>query len=291
MPSRRSAVLIVAFWLAVTGYVGYRDVWPVVFASGPPPVAIDLADEAARNTPVRWTVHWNGKKSGWLTTRTQYVEADDTFRFTSEYRSLRFEFGPIALSVPYFQTTVRVTRAGDLREQTAEGRLKALFGKVEVADATVSFAGTVADGTLSRGYDGSYSLAGKTRSFGRALDPVPVPAGQPLNPTQPVDRLTGVRPGRRWAVHESDPLDDVLKAVVKEFGAAPPERPRGHLIGEVLSDTQPLEWDGKPVVCRVIEYRRGSELEVRTWVREADGKVLKQEAFRGGENLSVERDK
>ncbi len=46
MPPRVAVAGIVAFWVAVTGYVVKRDVWPRVFATGPPPVAIELADEA-----------------------------------------------------------------------------------------------------------------------------------------------------------------------------------------------------------------------------------------------------
>ena len=62
MPSRRVIALIVAFWLVTSVYVAYRDLWPMLFASGPPPVAIDLADEAAQTIPVRWTIHIAGQK-------------------------------------------------------------------------------------------------------------------------------------------------------------------------------------------------------------------------------------
>ena len=48
-------------------------------------------------------------------------------------------------------------------------------------------------------------------------------------------------------------------------------------------------WHGRDSVCWVIEYR-DEELAVRTWVRVSDGRVLKQEAFRGGEHLTIERD-
>jgi hypothetical protein len=289
MPSRRGAVLIAAFWLAVTGYVGYRDVWPVLAGSGPPAVALDLADEAARNLPARWTVYRNGQKAGKLITRTTYVEADDTFRFTHEYSNLRLDLGPAAASAPQFRTTVRVTRAGDLREQTAEGRFEVLYGELKL-ELTLKLAGVVADGHLSATLDGSFTFLGRTEPLRQALDPVPVEAGQPLNPMQPVGRLTGVRPGRRWAVHESDPVGDAIKALLRAKGFAPPEERKGPLIGEVSADVRGLEWKGQPVGCRVIEYRRAGELEVRTWVRESDGTVLRQEAYLKGETLSVERD-
>lgn len=291
MPSRRAVALIFLFWLAVTGYVAYRDAWPVLFASGPPPVAIDLADEAAQRLPTRWTVSWNGKPVGKMTTQMKYVEEDDTFRFTTDYHNLRVEVPGGMMVVPEFNTVVRVTRAGDLREQSASGKLEFHLGDFKVADATAKLTGTVADGQLLASFEGSFGLAGMPpRTLSKALDPVPVPKGQPLNPMQPVNRIGGVRPGRRWHVHESDPMKDVREALVKELGIKPPDEKKGPLIGEVLSDRQEIVWQKQPAACWVIEYRRDGEVEVRTWVRAADGKVLKQEAYQKGETLTVDRD-
>lgn len=291
MPSRRSVALILAFWLAVTGYVGYRDLWPLLSASGPPPVAIDLADEAAQRVPIRWTVLWNGQKVGKLVTQMTYIDADDTFRFTNDYKHLRVELGGVTMVVPDFRTVVRVTRDGDLREQSAEGKVEVHWNDLRVADATVKLAGAVAGGRLTTKFDGSLGLVGfPPKVMARQLEPVPVPRGQPLNPMQPVNRVGGLRPGRRWVVHESDPLKDVREAVVKELGVKLPDEKRGPLFGEVLSGERNLQWQNETVACRVVEYRRDGELEVRTWVRAADGKVLRQEAFQKGEALSIERD-
>jgi hypothetical protein len=290
MPSRRFVALVALFWLVTTGYVVYRDVWPVFFSSGPPPVGIDLADEAAQNIATRWKVLWNGKQVGVLDSQMKYLEADDTFRFTTKYKNLRVEVAGMTVVVPELTNTIRVSRAGDLREQTAEGRLELEFGGAKVGEVRVNLEGVVTGGQLITKLDGTADLPVLGRkTLNKTLDPVPVPKGQPLNPMQPVNRIAGVRPGRRWVVHESNPLNDAVRAVASDFGVKPPEQTKRPLIGEVLSEPRDLDWNGQRVSCWVIEYRR-DEVEVRTWVRVSDGKVLKQEAFQKGESLVIERE-
>ena len=299
MPSRRAAALILAFWIATTAYVGYRDLWPRYFGSGPPAVGIDLADEAMRRVPVVWNVKWNGNPAGRLRTQMTYEGSDDTFWFTSQYRaerdadgrerSLRVELAGASVSVPDFKTAVRVTRGGDLREQTAEGTLKVEVGGLTLGTASAKLAGTVTDGQLQATFEGGFDGAGHADKTRRTFAPVPVPKGQPLNPLQPVNRLVGVRPGRQWVVHESNPLNDVVLALASEFGV-PPQKTPDPLVGRVPSGTTDIEWNRESVACHVIEYRRAGELEVRTWVRADDGRVLRQEAYSKGDTLTLERD-
>jgi len=51
-----------------------------------------------------------------------------------------------------------------------------------------------------------------------------------------------------------------------------------------------LFWDGQDVPCLVIKYTGDGDVNARTWVRESDGLVLRQEARQGGDLLSLERD-
>lgn len=294
MPSTRAVALIVAFWLATVTYVAYRDLWPVLFVSGPPPVAIDLADEAAQSVPVRWSIHMSGqKRPGRLTTQMKYHETDDTFTFTNHYADLRHESAGVVVVVPELINVVRITRGGDLREQSVDGKLAIYWGDLKIGEATARVAGTVAGGQLASRVEAAYTFSAlATQKLERTLEPVPVPRGQPLNPLQPVNRLTGLRPGRRWVVHESDPLKETIALLVKEqvgqFGITVPEEKRGPLIGEVLAGERMLEWHDQEVACWVIEYRR-DEPVARTWVRASDGKVLKQEAFQKGETMMIIR--
>jgi hypothetical protein len=291
MPSLHVRALIVAFWLLTTAFVAYRDLWPVLFASGPPPLAIDLADEAAQTAPVRWTIHFSGQsKPGRLITQMKYQESDDTFAFTNTYSELRYESAGVAVSVPKLTNVIRVTREGDLREQTVDGRLEFFFRALPVGNAEARIVGTVVDGQLIAKVEANYTIASLSpQRLSRTLEPIPVPRGQPLNPLQPVNRIADLRPGRRWVVRESDPLKEIIGVLAGDFGFRLPDEKRDPLIGEVLSSRQEMDWNGEAVLCWVIEYRR-DEPVARTWVRASDGKVLKQEAFQKGETLTLVRD-
>src|SRR5687767_5887408 len=152
MPSRLGIGFIVLFWLAATVHVGYREVWPRFFSDGPPPLRIDLADEAAQTLPTHWDVYRGDQRVGRLTTRMQYVPEDDTFRFVNTYLNLSFDFAAVSLEVPKLDTVVRVGRSGELREQQMTGTLKGLvktrLGSVPLAEASAEVTGVVRDGQL-----------------------------------------------------------------------------------------------------------------------------------------------
>ena len=296
MPSRLGIGFIVLFWLAATAHVGYREVWPRYFSDGPPPLRIDLADEAAQTVPTYWDVYRGDQRVGKLTTRMQYVPEDDTFRFLNTYLNLSVEFGAVSLEMPKLDTTVRVTRSGDLREQQMtgllRGMLKTKLGAVSLAEATAEVTGVVQNGQLV----GRCKITSRLGNIDRPLEPVPVPQGQVLNPMMPVSRLRDVQPGRRWVIREVDPLRDALNVLVKEVlkssevaAGAIPQPGGGELIAEVQSSPEKLERpDKEPVECWVIEYR-GDEVQARTWVSVADGRVIRQEASGFGERLRFER--
>ena len=149
MPSRFAVAGIFAFWLVTTGYVAYRDLWPRVSASGPPPVSIELADEARQNVPARWALYRNGQKVGKLTTLTKYLDAEDAFLFTYHYSELKLEQGDIALDVPEAVSEVRVTRTGNLKSETMSGKVKASFRGVEIVQGTIDVRGAVANDVLT----------------------------------------------------------------------------------------------------------------------------------------------
>lgn len=280
MPHRRTVALIAAFWLATVGFAAYRDVWPRLFAGGPPPIAIDLADEASQALEVRWAVTRGGATIGRLTTRMKYLEADDSFRFTHTFRGITIPVSGVSISLPELTTTTRVSRSGRLREQGMEGRLSALG-----IDGTARMRAEVKDGVLG----GEFEISSPLINLKGPLEPVPVPDGQVLNPLQPVNRLANVRPGLRWVVPEVNPVRDSAAAMLKKMGVTLPEEKAGDLLAEVLPAPQTLNWKGTPTACWVIEYR-ADEPRARTWVRAEDGKVLRQEAFQKGEELALVRE-
>jgi hypothetical protein len=292
MPPRPIVAAVVAFWLAVTGFAFYRDVWPRLFASGPPPVAVELADEARLQAlPAKWQLLRNGKQIGVLRTQMKYLDAEDAFEFTYRYSNLRLDQSDITLVVPEATSVLRMSRAGELQQQTMSGKVEVLLRGAEVAQGTIDIQGAVANGTLT----GRAELKSNWGNLVGDLDPVPVPrGGQPLNPLQPVNRLAHVSGGQTWRVDESNPLQDAVTSLLRkklgEFGLRLPEqKQKDSLVAHVDSSPQSLTWQKEEVPCWVIEYRR-AEVVARTWVRASDGKVLRQEAFEKGENLTFERE-
>lgn len=295
MPSRPTTFAIVLFWLGAVGWVGYHDVWPRLFASGPPPVAVELGDEASQLVPLRWTVLRGGERVGRLTTRMTYQDADDTFRLTHKYTNLTFDFAHVRVMFPEVTLNTRVSRGGALREQGMAGRMQVQLktdDKIQtLAEAHATVEGEVRDGVFHSRCDIDSPLL----KVKQELDPVPVPDGQALSPMQPVGRIANVRGGQRWVVHEVDPLRDAMSSLLKGFvgeqGFGLPSEKREAFVATVGDRPELLAW-GKAkaeTMCWVIDYRAGTS-RVRTWVRADDGRVLRQEASRDGETLALERD-
>lgn len=286
MPTRPVVALIVAFWIATAGLVFYRDLWPRIAASGPPPIAVDLSDEATQYVPIKWKVLRGDKKIGDLTTRLAYQDADDTFEFTSQYKDLRFEVSTMMIAFPDVTTRTRVARSGTLLEQSMTGKLT--LGDMH---ATMTVEGRNKNGT----FVGRCEIVSPLLNLKSDLAPVSVTDGQALNPLQPVNRIVNIRPGQRWLVREIDPLGEALAALFKEKigkqGFALPEKEKEPLFAEVGANPVTLTW-GKlreEASCWVIEYRSG-EARARTWVRVSDGKVLRQEASLMGDRIALERE-
>jgi hypothetical protein len=301
MPSRLGLLAVLLSWAAVTGHVVYHDVWPRYFADAPPALQIDLADEATQQAPTKWTITRGGKKIGTLTTRMEYLAADDTFLFVNNYGRLTLDAGKgdgvLSVEVPRLVTTIRVTRTGELREQSMSGELRVLLGPIEIGHAAAEVEGRVVDGVLLGRCTVRYPIGAARPTIDRELDPVPVPAGQVLNPMMPLNRLRDITPGRRWVIREVDPLKDALAVLGQELAkgaklniALPQSASGAELIAEVQSGTEdyPLRV-GQPVPCRVIVYR-GERASARTWVSAADGRVMRQEATAGDETLRFDRD-
>ncbi|MBP3959816.1 hypothetical protein J8F10_31600 [Gemmata sp. G18] len=290
MPPRSAVAVIVAFWLAITAYIAYRDVWPRVFASGPPPVTIELADEAKQNIPARWTLYRNGQRVGKLTTLMKYHDADDAFQFSYRYTQLQLEQGGITLEVPEATSDVRMTRSGDLKEQSLTARVKAVTRGITI-EGTIDVRGEVKNNKLT----GRAELKSALLTIASDLEPMEVKQGQPLNPLQPVNRINGVRGGHRWNVHEYNPLQDALgdlirKQIAKSGISLGAPKPKASLIADVDRSPRNLLWQNQEIACWVIEYRRDADVIARTWVQVTDGKVLRQEASEGGESLMFDRE-
>lgn len=299
MPSRLGLALIVAFWLAVMGYVGHRDLWPRFFAEAAPTTRIDLSDEATQSVPARWSIYRGAQKIGTLRTLMAYAPGDNTFVFTSTYRDLRFDVSSLKCVVPELESVVTVSRDGEFRGQSMKGKLQAkvMVGPIALfdADATANVTSRVENGMLV----GECKLESPLGNLDQPLQPVPVRGGQVLNPLQPVNRLNGIRPGRRWLVYEVNPLADAMTALAQGLirkhaqtslaNFLPSAGDKPPLVATVAGDPVTLDRPTGGVECWLIEYR-GEKATARTWVAVADGRVLRQEASGQGETLRLERE-
>lgn len=307
MPSRLGIVLIILFWLGTTSLLFYREVVPRYFSDGPPPFRIDLADEATQAVPAIWTITRNDKSIGTISTYMKYVEVDDTFWFHSDYRSLELNFQQMSIKLPVVDNSIRVSRAGELREQTLFGNLELHIGGIWIASAVIDLQAKVRDDQLVGTVKFDTSIV---PAIVEDLEPVPVIKGQVLNPLMPVGRLQDVRPGRRWVIRETNPLQDSIAILVKQTAqqAKLPSTLIGNLgssstgrelIAEVRSRPENLvrkslsadsaidTMDSYP--CWVIDYR-AENFSATTWVHIKDGRVLRQEATGFGDTIRFERE-
>jgi hypothetical protein len=290
MPPRWLSLAIVAFWLATTGFLLYRDVWPLLLPGQAPPYTIDLEDEVqTQQAHIHWNVSYNDHD--YLRAET-WVEPnpDDTFTLKArlkpqvvvapkDHEGGAEPFGGL-VKIQKSTSSYRVTRSGDLRAVSVD------FA-VEANAAGLTLAG---DGELSGEVrDGKFYSRLRVHhpggTFEKDLEPVAVSRhGSVLSPLHPLNRIDGLRPGQTWRLPLVDPIKDALLALAT--GQAGEEK---SVEARVLPETQTLTWNNHPVACLVIEYQ-GEDVTARTWVRADNGLVLRQEAKRDGERWVLQRE-
>jgi hypothetical protein len=291
MPPRMIVVAILALWLFAIGWMFQRDLWPQLRPGDPPPYTIDLVDEARQHAlPIHWLIFHGDSKIGDVQTVVSYRSVDDTFDMQSKVARIDLgRIGPLQISATGLASTYRVTRAGALREMLIEGILS-LQGVGVAVDAKLNIDGKI-DGNRFAPV-GTIELANHKENL--QLEPVEVSArGSILNPLHPVNRITGLRPGQHWRLPLVDPLTDSVEAMVQKNPALQvlaQRAPRARILAaEVADESKPLHWEQRDVPCLVIEYRQDDFL-ARTWVRQSDGLVLRQEASIWGEKVVLERE-
>lgn len=288
---------ILVFWVATTGWFASREVWPRLFSGQePPPYAIDLADEV-QAIPTAWTISREGKAIGTARTWVKYHEPDDSFEMHGWFNLKRLVGGMAQAEIT---SMYRVSRDGDLRE-VESGMAITVALLLQRISVKGQIHGLVTDGRFHS--VGSVTLPGQAEPEKVLFDPVAVAGhGSVLNPLHPVNRITGLRPGQRWRMPLYDPVGAALAAAVPDdtrrsdplaatIMASLAPGGKGHtrdLDAEVLPRPRPLVWGDREESCLVIEYR-SEELTARTWLRQRDGLVLRQEATLLGDQMILER--
>jgi hypothetical protein len=107
--------------------------------------------------------------------------------------------------------------------------------------------------------------------------------GNVLNPMHPINRMSGLRAGQRFAV----PTVQLLAAAMVQLGQKQPAVRQ--LWATVYEDH--LTWNEQEILCWRIDYTDADQkTTARTWVRQADDRVLQQEASHQGLTLVLVRD-
>lgn len=287
MPPRLLSLAIVAFWLATTGWLIWRDVAPRFRTGDPPPYVIDLVEEVQTEAKYRSRTHWqvflNDREVLHAKTWVQPADVGDAYELMGELTPISTRadqavtIGPMHLRK--LESTTRVTTEGELRglETRIEARVeKSVWFPDGPMDVQMSLTGTVSGDRLTPHLRVQRQFVDL---LSKDLDPIQLPRnGAVLMPLQPVKRILGLWPGRSWRIPLLDPLANLLPG-----GAG-----GGELEARVLPEVQVLTVNQREVRCLVIEYE-GDGVGGRTWVREDSGLVLRQEAVSGGDRWVMQR--
>jgi len=285
MPPRSITVVIVVFWLAMTAWLVQRDVWPWLAPGEPPPFAVYYTDDRqATQVRVRWTA-----------THTLAGRPDQATRHSLETAGLnrpRAEPPDHVLEArllpPLHEHALlqlyTVRRLTSIYRIDEEGRLLGFSAAVEAAAGPANPAGDLRGGFTGeikgRVCELSWEWQGRGRpTSGKEQFEVSL-IGNVLLPLHPVDRMTGLAPGRSWGAWVLDPLSNL---------AARPGRTRVRVTVRPQAET--LTWKGQEKACWVVDYEDADgEVRGTTWVDTSEEKVLRMEVRLADQRWEIVRD-
>lgn len=306
MPRPRYIVVIALLWLAATGWVVQREIWPMLRSGQPPRFEIDLIDQTTHgnNAEITWTGVKNGQVLYTIKTSFEYRTQDDTFDMNG-YVATKNRGRNNEDQIVHYKSKGEPRTAQEMSLKpsqfvTREGEPRSIGAKVEYLvrldpegnlHAKVDLElkrSPIIDGHFAPHWVGSVTLCRPDDEIIQAVDLVgkavalPVCASQ-YNPLLPRNRLPDLHPGRRWRVQVVDPLKDALASCLASLVPAslvPGLEPeRRFLDATVLEEMAEMEWKTRLVTCHIVELRDGGELAARIWARVSDGLVLRQESY------------
>jgi hypothetical protein len=290
MPPRWLGAAIVAWWLAMMGWLFWHDLWPSWRPGEPPRFHIDLVEEvqhSGEGPKIYWNVYRqkNDEKPEEIFRAESWVEyrrEDDTFALHAKLKGktkekyvlklARFEFEVRSMSSKY-----RVNRLGQLRELQFEVNLSPSEEPKKPLQLEVW--GEVRDDQFFAHCQVDASLG----TPGGEIDLPPAPVSHNasvLLPLHPVNRIHGLYPGQSWR----QPLVDPLGGTLLGGGGV------HYLNARVLPQLQVLEEDDEETTCLVIEYEDEGQLVGRTWVERDSERVQQQETLHDSEHWTMKRD-
>jgi hypothetical protein len=290
MPPRWVSAVIIAGWIASVVWLFRLEIWPSLEPGAPPPFTIDLVDEAqtTTNQAIRWGVTQNGHDT-FLVARTsvEHRAKENDFTLRADFTSPESRDRPPAadaqkITIRRMSSAYRVTPEGQLLDlEVAMG----FFYKPTKLDCDMRVSGAVRNGQFVPRYEitSPYPL-----SF--SLPPVAVSSqGSVVMPLHPVNKIGGLKPGQQWRVPVFDPVSDSMASMTGGAGEV------RFLRAKVRPQTETLHWNNADTPCLVIDYqeeneRREDKMTAETWVRAADGLVIKQIADISGTRWEMTRE-
>lgn len=319
MPPRPVILAVVAFWLAMTGLLVYRDLGRLFRPGQCPDYTLMATDEASRHSGgVRWSVKKNGELAYRAESWVEYRETSpdpalrDTFELRAKLRTLPTPDGKTPER--RVRSLIRLARNGELRE--VSGQLHQVVGEYELV---IDILGTVRDGQLeprwrvrawAKDRDSPDRVFENRQPVIRQDEPLyqvelpfealPFPErGLLLDPLHPPNRLDDLKPGRAWQMPLMADLL-ILEALGRSLEHGDVGQPltflqtavphlsgdnRGLVVVEarVLPETQRLpEAPSPPPQCWVVEAS-ADRVFGRLWVQQTEGEreglVLRQEVL------------
>lgn len=306
MPPRWFAWLIGVFWVTMTGWLFWRDLWPSWRPGEPPPFHIDDTDEVLRKgglQQIMWTVlrqrgHDAPVPVFNAVTRMEYKKETEIYTLKAVLTPFSQSSSSAAvvngLKIQNMTSSYSIDRDGHLRSLDADVEAKLHFEGLK--EELFSFLRPLIQAPAHQGQESPLSgksvklhISGEVRGqqfFGHCrasadylsksidldLPPTAVShTGSVLMPLHPVNQISRLQLDQRWHQPLVDPLRDALPGLSNNVRS---------LNAHVLPQPQMLEGNDGNTTCLVIEYSNDeNEILARTWVEQSSKRVLQQETI------------
>lgn len=268
MPPRWACIGIVLFWLVMSTLLFERDLAPRLFHEELRYSSV-LADRAVEEN-TRWVLRSESRRIGAIATTTRPRSDGGTTLLARARLTTNLLNGTEGDAAP------KITIESEF--EISGGRRLTGFQCIASLDRpalTVKIIGSVVDGALEIRTTGTPLLPPLTHL---AIDPQALV----LNALGPIDRLPDLWIGRRWTTSVVNPLSALLPA--QGILSNSMETVQHAVVAEEIAS-----WNGRCWKCFRIEHRHDKTVS-SSYVRQSDGRLLRQELPLGIVKLTIELD-
>lgn len=282
MPGRWIALTIVAFWLAMMGWLVGHELWQ---RYGPPPRLEDSLKAAAADGPTLWTITHKFERIG--TAETQVVELGEPGDGRYQLRQhLHCEKPAVFFEATGLGILARMLGLADVKGDAHIHFDLSPTGELEKLEVHILQAAQEVLLKITGAPEGKELKLQATSPHAKGLQwdfAIPYDAKNVIHTSLcPLDRMPGLWPGRRWEAPMVDPARSMTTQMLQR---APVQvRVRDEPLNFHWTATR--DW----VSCLVVDADQPEQdLHIEIWVHQEDGRVLKQKAQWGKLVLEIER--